>query len=166
MSYTSLIFFKDKKPFKEIAFKNAWGGAARIWDSLFDRYLKNPNIPYHCWLQDKGRDLWDLAIRLDIPLFERAVHAFTFDKFYVKQSNFKQFSKDLRLFLVKYPTKMKVCHLAKWADLIENSEEEAIGLYSTSVGENLWYEWDEEKEQKIPVSLDKGREVYDWLNNV
>ena len=35
MSYCAIIPFNDGKPCGDVKFPNAWGGAARIWDSLY-----------------------------------------------------------------------------------------------------------------------------------
>lgn len=163
MSYCAIISFKDGLPQKGIEFRNAWGGAARIWDALFERYLKNPNIPYHMWLTDKGNSLWPLAKRHDLPMFERAVHASTFDLAYVGKEHFSRFSNDLRAFAERYPAGNKVDHLIAWSDVIEHSDAEAVGFHGTSVAENPWCNYDDETDEMIPVSLAEGFEVYDWL---
>lgn len=171
MSYTELIVFKRGKMQKGPEFKNAWGGAARIWDALFKAYIPKRH-EYDTWLSciDDNR-LWDLAGRKDITEFERAVHAFTFDRFYVRRKNFARMANDLRSFVQKYPAGEGVDHLpsfAKWLD--ENSFPDAVGLYGTSVAENPWIRtktcphcgsYTDETET---VPLSEGTEVYEWLS--
>ncbi len=50
MSYCAIIPFKDGKPESRVEFRNAWGGAAYIWDCLFKKHLKDPAIPHDSWL--------------------------------------------------------------------------------------------------------------------
>ncbi len=166
MGYCEIIPFKDGNPQTGIEFHNPWRGAARVWDALFERYLKNPEIPYHSWLssysKDKGSDLWDLAKSERLQLFERACHAFTFDLAYVRRENFGRFVADLRAFDRQYPVDYP-SHLSAWAELLETLDAEAVGLYGTSVSRNPWYEYDEEKDETTPRVLADGFEIYDWL---
>src|SRR4051812_45045909 len=103
MSYTALIPFAGGKAQPGIDFKNAWGGAARIWDALFKAYVPKKG-EYDSWINNPdNRRLWDLASDENVQLFERAVHAFTFDLHYVRQEHFARLAEDLRLFVQKYP---------------------------------------------------------------
>ena len=172
MSYTTLIIFKDGKPNRGIEYRNAWGGAPRIWDALFNAYVPKKH-EYDTWVTSPNdRRLWDLAIREDLPMFERAVHAFTFDRFYVRSEHFGQLASDFRSFVARYPAGEYVDHLPAWAKwLEENSGVEAVGLYGTSVGENPWHRrktcphcgQDIDETESIPLS--EGIEVYDWLDH-
>lgn len=172
MSYCSLIYFRDGKPFAESEYRNAWGGAAKIWSDLFDAYLKRPSVPYDNWLtRCAGNDssLWDLAKRRDLPMFERSVHASTFDRAIIRREHFQQFVAHLRDFVSKYPAGDKVCHLLAWADAIESSDAEAVGFYGTSCSCNPWYRFDEENDESIPYDLTTGDqhfEVYDWIESL
>lgn len=163
MSYCQIIFFKDGIPNESLEFQNAWGGAARIWSSLFTRYLKDPYKEYDTWVTCKHDGLWKLARRSDLPLFERAVHASTFDLAYVRRCHFPKFSDHLREFVKTYPIVGSVDHLSAWADVIDKTEAEAIGFRATSVSENLWSKYDEDKDEETPVPLSKGFEVYEWI---
>lgn len=168
VSYTELLLFKGDKIYDRVRYSNSWGGAARIWTCLFDSYVQKQH-KYDCWMAGDQSRLWDLALRQDIPMFERAVHAFTFDRFFVKKENFSRFSKDLMSFCDKYACKRLgghgdgVNHLENWAETLSvNTEATAVGLYGTSCGENPWYISLEDKEEQIPLS--KGVEVYAWLD--
>ena len=170
MSYTELIIFEDGKANYAIEFSNAWGGSARIWTSLFDNYIPKVNS-YDSWLTVKDNRLWDLAKRSDLPLFERAVHAFTFDKFYVKRENLLRMANDLKLFVGKYPIEGRVDHLLAWAKCFEDNQNvEAIGLYGTSVSENLWHRYKEcphcgnTTDETEGTPLSEGKEVYEFLS--
>lgn len=176
MSYTALIPFKNCLPQGEIEFRNAWGGSARIWTSLFDAYIPKKH-EYDPWLSSSSngddRRLWDLAKREDLPLFERAVHVFTFDRFYVRKENFPRLAADLRLFAEKYPVAGLVDHLPAWAQWLEqNSEVEAVGLRGTSVSENPWWRsklcphCEQSIDETEAIPLAEGTEVYEWFENL
>lgn len=170
MSYTQLIPFVDGKAQPGIEFRNAWGGAARIWDALFKAYVPKKH-EYDSWVcSTDDRRLRDLAKRADLPKFERAVHVFTFDLFYVRNEHLRDLASDLRAFVQKYPVNGQVDHLpafAKWLE--EHGTVEAVGLYATSVGENLWHRaktcphCGNQTDEMEPVPLSDGTEVYDWL---
>lgn len=166
MGYCQIIPFTDGMPQAGIEFRNPWRGAPMVWETLYDKYLKNPQVSYDSWLtsyrKDEGRALWDLAKRDDLPRFERAVHAFTFDLAYIANEHFEQFATDLREFERRYPVEYPT-HLSAWANLIDSMENEAVGLYGTSVSENPWNKYDEEKDAMIATPLSDGFEVYDWL---
>lgn len=166
MSYCKLITFVDGKPKGGEEYRNAWGGAARIWNALFDRYVKDPAIPYHNWMSEKDQAaLWALAKRDDLPMAERAVHASTFDFAFVRREHFGRFADDLRSFCATYPAGQSVCHLQAWAALLESLPEnvEAIGFHGTSVAENPWWNYNEQTDESLPKPLSEGFEVYDWL---
>lgn len=164
MSSCELVQFRNRKAEDSIAFGNSWGGAARIWASLFDKYCKDPGKPYDSWLMDESGRLWKLATRDDLPEYERAVLVFTFDNCIVRHEHFRQLAEHLREFARQYHTK-GVCHLDAWADVLDNSDAEAIGLHATSVNSNPWFKWDEETDEAVPFDLDTGKynEVYDAI---
>lgn len=169
MSYCAIITFENGKPAKATEYRNAWGGAAYIWDCLFNKYLKDPKSEYDSWVLGRNRDkLWKLAGREDLPMWMRAVHAATFDRAVIAKEHLLRFAADLRAFVEHFGTGDRVCHLTSWARFCdEHADTEAIGFYHTSVGDNLWYEWDEEAEESTPYDLnamDRHFEVYYWLD--
>jgi hypothetical protein len=173
MSYCKLITFKNGKQDDGLGLecKNAWGGAAYIWDSLWERYARDPRKMYDSWLMAAGRPgpegkrLWDLWKRQDLPMCMRAVHLATFDYAIVKRENLQRFAADLREFVKAFPVGERVVHLPAWADFIEQHPEiEAIGFH---VSENLWDgPQDDEGECKNPYDMatgDKHFDVYDEI---
>jgi len=163
--------FKDGKADTQEEFRNAWGGSAFVWTCVYDEHLKDPHDKYDSWMACAGtgdRRLWDLASDARLQPFERAIHAFTFDRAMVRREHFAQLAQDLRDFHKRHLAKAagKVCHLPEWADLIEGCEAEAVALYGTSVSDNLWWDYDEEIDMEVPYDLnerDEHFEVYDWL---
>lgn len=157
MSRCKIILFEKGEIKDEIEFSNSWGGAARIWTSLFDAYLKDPNIPFHNWFFESEK-LWALAKNKSLPLFERIVHASTFDRAYINRKNLARFAVDLREFVEKYPVPERVDHLTDWAQIIEMADADAIGFHATTVSGNPW---DTEDDGVRPLS--EGFEVYEWI---
>lgn len=171
MSYCQIITFENGRPAKSVEYRNAWGGAAYIWDCLFNKYLKDPTNEYDTWALGRNLDrLWKLAEREDLLLFERAIHTATFDRAVIVREHLPRFAADLRQFVEHFGTGDRVCHLPTWARFCdEHADVEAIGFYHTSVSDNLWYEWNEEKEESEPYDLntmDKHFEVYHWLDSL
>jgi hypothetical protein len=152
MSYCEIITFRDGKPDQSQEFGNSWGGAAFIWDCLFNKYLKDPRKEYDSWLGNAGSSsssLWKLHEREGLPRFERAVHMATYDRAIVEKRDFPQFIKDLLDFADAYESG-RTSHLRSWAKFIqEHPDVQAVGFYMTSVSENLWYDWDEATETMI-----------------
>lgn len=176
MSACAIIGFKDGAAVAREECQNSWGGAARIWTALFDKYCKKPDIPYDSWLTrgmlgggEDTDELWKLAYNTDLPRFERAVLASTFDYATIRQENFYQFANDLLRFDKEYPLAEGVSnHLPYWGEYIVKHEHEAVGFHGTTVTECLWNVWDEETDDYIPYDLrtgDKHFEVYDFLND-
>lgn len=167
MSYCAIIPFKNGMPTAQIEFRNAWGGAARIWNSLFDKYLLDPNIRYHTWLCGDQSKLWALSKDDSLSLMERAVHASTFDLAFIRQSNFQRIAEDFLAFDAMLPSKSgSVNHLPSWAANISGLNADAIGFYGTSVAQNSWYKYDELLDESYVVSLSDGFEVYEWLDTL
>lgn len=165
MSYTALVVFNGDKV-EEIEFRNAWGGAARVWDAIFNRYVPKKH-EYDSWVcapMGDDRRLWDLYKRKDLAPFVRAVHMFTFDRFYISKVHFQRFAIDLTSFVEAFPVKgAQVDHLPAWADVFRKSDAVAIGLYGTSVGENVWCVYDGETGEYTQRPLSEGYEVYEQL---
>lgn len=166
MSYCEIIPFVAGKPDGGEEFRNAWGGAARIWESLYARYLKDPGKEYDCWINDKTGRLWKLAHNAEVPFSARAVLVSTFDWAIVRRENFSRFVRDLREFDEQFPAPDgTVNHLPGWASHIESLERdesvEAIGFLGTSVGESLFQEWDEEADAPIIYDLNERSEHFE-----
>lgn len=174
MSYCELISFKDGLPADSQEFGNSWGGAMFIWDSVFERYLKDPKIPYDNVLSplakhgsEREQAIWNCWKRPDISPAAKAVWLCTFDNVLVMPLDFNQFALDLREFVREFLIGERICHLPAWADFVDNhADAEAIGFHHTSVSENPWYGWDEATEESVPYNLATGTKhwsLYDRL---
>jgi len=167
MSYCEIIIFKDGVMADSIEFRNSWCGAARIWNALWDKYVKDPNIPYHSWINaQEQQKLWDLCQRKDLADFELSVHLSTMDHVYVSRKNFFRFAADLEQFDKTYPAEMAYNHLKSWASIIPNLDCEAIGFRGTSVSENPWNVYDEKTDSMIKYPLSEGWEVYEEIGKL
>lgn len=95
-------------------------------------------------LVDRATDgrLWKLWETEEFSESEKLVYLFTCDNALVAKEDFAKLAIALRDFAAKYPPK-GVCHLGAWADFLEASTAEAIGLHATTVTENPWFGWDE-----------------------
>jgi len=170
MSYCEIISFKDGVVGNSLECSNSWGGAARIWSVMFDRYMKDPAVPFDSWLSvlsspTRSKILWGLADRQDLPIFERVVYASTFDYAIVFSKDFKTFADYLDQFAKAHPAP-GACHLMAWNDFVLSCEGEAIGFYGTSVGENLWNPFDEEKDCHTPYDLNTGTKHFDVFERI
>lgn len=171
MSHTELVPFVNGLPTSGPEFSNSWGGASRIWESLFNKYIPKRH-EHDSWLLRQDNSLWDLIRDERLPIFERAVHGFTFNLFYVARNNLARFASDLREFVKNNPVgEHYVDHLSAWADWIDaNQGIDAVGLYGTSVGENLWFRYkapENEDDDNIreAVPLAEGTEVYEYVES-
>lgn len=163
MSSTRLIQFRNGIADDCMEYRNSWGGASRIWDSIWSKY-GTPKHEYDNWLTaaTDGR-LWKLWETEEFSESEKLVYLFTCDNALVAKEDFAKLAIALRDFAAKYPPK-GVCHLGAWADFLEASTAEAIGLHATTVTENPWFGWDEEKDESEPYDITKGDKHW-WIGD-
>lgn len=161
MSTCSIIVFRGGKADGEEEFKNSWGGSAAVWNALYNMYVKDHAKEYDSWMMGNIKGLWDLAKNKSLPMFERAVLFLTFDNATVAKENFAQIATHLREFSAKHSVAGNVNHLPAWADFIEICDCEAIGIHATSVNENPWFDWSEEKGEYVPYDMATGTKHYE-----
>jgi hypothetical protein len=151
MSYCEIIAFRDGIPAESKEFGNAHGGAAFVWDALYQRYLANPFDPFGHYLKD-AQKLWNLVRDPRLSLAERIVHASTFDRAIVRSDSFSEYARALREFEQHHHNPGLVCHLLGWAEFVEGcGDAEAIGFYQMSVSENLWFTYTDD--DVIPYNI-------------
>lgn len=157
LSTTSLIEFHGGKADIWHEFRNSWGGAARIWDSLFKAYVPK-KFAYDNWLiaaQD-GR-LWTLPRDERLDDNELLVYYLCCDNALVKSEFFAEMAAALRAFAERHPVAGQTCcHLSAWAEVFDRSDAEAIGLHATSVCEDPWRLWNEEDGEYEPYNIKSG----------
>lgn len=158
MSYAELVIFRGDEMSEAIEYGNSWGGSARIWDAIWDKYMRDHRNPYDGWLMningERGRQFWQLCNSERLSPHERTVFAFTFDYALICRDDFKAFADDLLQFDKDNPTEPeRVNHLPAWArkfaELLEDETVTYVGLHGTSVSENLWNIYDEETDAMV-----------------
>jgi hypothetical protein len=162
MSHTTIIHIV---PGESIEYgeelSNSSGGAAYVWNAIGNKY-----ISAFSWSNQSSFDrLWELWKNKTIPVHQRAVLMFTFDRAYVKKINYARMARHIRAFLADFPnTDGWVCYWEEIASILEGAESPAIGLYCTSVSDNPFHgRWNEEKEEYDPIDWARCYELYEVL---
>lgn len=169
MSCMTLKVVKDNKAEDLKEYQNSHGGAAFIWACVYDRYAKNPTIPYDNWMMGADK-LWPLWKDKRLPEYMRVVLGSTYDNVIVEFAKLKELSGYFRKFVEEFGKNGKVCHLLDWADQCEEISKnetlescQGICFYQMSVSEDPWvYEktfLDEDGEEDYectPYDLMKG----------
>jgi len=147
MSYTCIYAVRaDTGQAEEIQkYGNSWGGFARIWDAIYDYYLKDHSKPYDSWSslfnKDNSKRLWALYTDEKVPKWIRIVLTSTFDLAMVEREKLNIYADYLDKFVEEFPVD-GVCHLTEWAKecrkLYENEDYVGVCYYGTSCGENVW----------------------------
>jgi hypothetical protein len=167
MSYATIIRIPSAGEYEDLAeYSNAWGGAARIWTAISDKY----GIPWIC-ADPKSRKFWDLAADPRLSDVERIVFASTFDRMLWEREHAHDLARFFREFSGTFSSKGSD-HLAAWADLLEQHAGDdciGFGLIGTSVAGDVWmvpdgedyrrFNWDRDKEtgQHLMLFAEYGR---------
>ncbi len=159
MTTTSLVEFVNGVADAQYEFQNSWGGAARIWGSLFSKYIPKQH-EYDNWMQAaEDKRLWGICKDPRLSDAERIVYAFSMDNALVKKEDFAAMAKALREFVEQNPRE-GICHLEAFAKVFDESQGDAIGLHATSICENPWIEWSEELDESVPYDIAKGEKHF------
>lgn len=167
-SYAKMIRFRNNVPVDALEYKNSWGGAAVIWDVLYNKYLKDPNKECDSWFLtvSKGDNrLWELwySDNPAITRCERLTLLLTLDHAYVTKDNFASMASDLREFVKLHglDKKVGVQHLSHWANDLEKCDADAIAFWMTSTVDNPWSRWNQETQESEPVILGSSDKHFD-----
>lgn len=160
MSWMELkVINKDGDVLTAEEYKNAWGGAAFIWDALCKRYDVKDKYGYHSF--DAWNILWNKVRDKEINLrpFEHNVLYFTYDNALVRKEDMELLAKSLRLFDEEHKYQFRVNHCLAIADTIDKYTNDndvcGLGLYATSVGDDPWTEFNE-KDKYNYYNINKG----------
>jgi hypothetical protein len=164
---------KDTGQVEEVEeYRNSWGGFARIWDSIYDAYLKNPNDKFDGWMDFSGKNskkLWALWKDPKVPKWIRQILTSTFDYAIVERERLNEYANLLDKFVDNFPVPDQVDHLADWAKearkLAEDENCVGICFHGTSCGDNLWLDNHcmvtvEDFEKKFGFTPEKDGEDY------
>lgn len=167
---------KDGEVMTLTTYKNAFGGVPFIWEEIFNKYLKNPQIPYDSWMQDRGKRLWEAPKDENIPRWLRVILLATFDRAIIEYNKLPGIAALYRHFITIFPPKSGVCHLPEWASMCESvytqeTENTCSGVcfYGGSGSADLWEIHDNELETCRPYDLSKDEEhwfVYEEMNKI
>lgn len=163
MSYTTVYAVCFRTSVEEIAeLRNAWGSAPVVWDAMCQRYLGRES-----WRGD-DKPLWALARDPRVPECERAVHAMTFDRAYVKAADIPQAIEHVQEFLDRNPVSLeRENHWPKIIELMKGLGEGCgIAFHMTSVSaDDYWRgEWNEDIEDYDDPDWDKMLDVYEYIS--
>lgn len=162
MSHTTrLHIYPNDRIEEDEEFGNSWGSAPIVWDVLGKKYI---GINFMVFKADES--FWNLCKDTSIPMAHRAVFMMTFDTAYVTKKDYQIAAKDIRIFLKDFSAElenMRANHWPAFAEYYEsNPDVPAIAYYQTSVTENPFMLWNEEKEDYLPnwaVAYDLYKEL-------
>ncbi|MEE9568335.1 MAG: hypothetical protein V3W37_03025 [Candidatus Binatia bacterium] len=139
MSCITMLRVPSVGPMEEIAeFRNSWGCAMRIWNSLGRQYFGWETFPLAD--ADKTQRFWKLIGDPRLSRDERLVLGFTWDTAICEKAHAGELAKSLRAFETLHPAD-GVSHLPAIAvALDEHAQDDCIGFafIQTSVSSDVW----------------------------
>lgn len=169
MSYTEIVAFKNGKACDVKEIQNAWRGAMSVWMLMDESHLP----PYYAsWdpakkvsrasaMMDPNamKQVWELANNENVPIDERLVMGTTFDKALVKRENLTRLIEAFKNFDKTYPDKSSMLEQSEILEsFLEDEEIDVVGWNQTSVSENPWFTWNEDKEEYVPYDINTMEE--------
>lgn len=161
MSYCELLgFTSDNQMISIQEYRNAHGWAGYIWTALFDKYLKNPDIPYDNWMT-RSQDLWTLIKDPRLSTAEKITLWSTFDYSALKLQDIPTLIKAYNKFTTLFPNYQNfVCHIPSMIQNLQKTFDDPdnisiIAWYGMSVSQNLWETttYDEKLEDFVPYDF-------------
>lgn len=167
MSRTTVLKLNDVGDHEAMAvYANSWGGAPVAWTALADAYMPDGFSVLGAMASVKD-EFWAIWKNPLAQKYDRAVMMMTFDRVYIGKENFRRAAQDIRTFLSVHRVSVagRVNHWPAIADLLESgTDAEAIGFWHTSVSENPFEQWDDEREEYDPIPLSECWELYEALD--
>lgn len=164
MSYTTILCVtlgEGTEVLQEL--RNSWGSAPVIWDAMSQKYLSTKPFAYSMTIED----LWPMWRSSNVPEYQRAVLAMTYDRAYITKEHYARASENIAAWLEAFPQKAGTAnHWPAIRGIFGSDPEcEAIGFRMTSVTENLFDgPWNEEKEDYDPLDWSTAFDVYAELD--
>ena len=161
MSYMEMkVVQADGKVVEHKECGNSWGGSARIWTTIFNTYLKDPNVEYDNWMMNEGAKLWPAYKDEKIPEFARIALFSTFDGIVIEPDRLADFADILDKFVDAFPCS-GIDHLPAIATELRslaNGDTLGVCFYWNSVVDDPWKCWDDENpdEDCVPYDVNKG----------
>ena len=140
-------------------YRNSWGGAARIWNSLCIKLFNNESAWLSCLPNDN--QLWKSFSSDKLDQCEKICLGITFDNVMVKRENLMRVADALLKFNSIHSSEERVDHLLSWADdmrtLAKDDTYIAVCFHHTSVSTDIWVVFeDADNERQYDISKDKG----------
>lgn len=161
MSYCALVPFRNHVPeCDDVEFRNSHGGAAMIWCALCKRYNVRDEYGY------QGLGAWPILWKkvandeIKVEPWEQFALSFTYDYALTRREHLNDLADALDKFSEFHNVPKYVNHLpaiaARLRELAKDETVEAVGLYATSCGENMWFQWDAEADESKPYDMTTG----------
>lgn len=169
MSVTTVLGLVPGESVEELCeLLNSHGTHPVIWNALCQKYYQTKDLAYNGTVLDL---LWPRWQDASIPVFERALLLMTYDHAYVLKRNYARAAHDIQQWLEAHPPHSgRVNHWPALRDFYASDPPyEAIGLWGTSITENMFLDldaFDEESQEYLPVTKDVLYEVYELVDSV
>ncbi len=162
MSYTTIhTFGHDGRLRDECTFiQNAWRGGMALWLLLEKKYLPplNPLFPKSSRVfsldPEISDEFWHLIDDDRLSGDDRVALATTYDHVLVRRENLPRVIKAFR------SSEFEETSLPEQADALskiyEDEDVSAVGWQQTSVSDDMWCDWDDEKDEGIPYNWKEG----------
>jgi hypothetical protein len=144
-------------------YRNSHLGARTIWDSL-SRHIGWNGIAFGS-SEEEMKKFWSLWKLPTVPTFEKIVMLSTFDNVWVKKKNINKLVNAFKEY-INTLTDVST-HLPKYIEDIQAASDlNGLCWYISSIGEDPWFEWNEEDDQVGYdfKSGDKHWELFEYLN--
>lgn len=163
VSTTTVFLAYPDRVDKITSLGNSWGSGAFVWSALSEKYLGDGHI-WSC--NPAGAEkLWALVGDPKLSTCERIVLASTFDYAIVETAKFREAAEHWANFEGLHRKVNQVCHAGAISALLLKHYREGtpcVGMcfWLTSVAENPWCDWDEEKDEPVPFSLETYKHFF------
>ncbi len=154
-----MFIFERDGALEEIAeFRNAHGFCPAIWTPICRKHLGNE----YEWLTGKPERLWPLYKDERMPLHWRVALACSYDHAIISESSRRLVADCLRKFYSETWVSGYANHLSAIADKLDALPLDCIGacFHGTSVSENPWNLYDEDKDAMVPYDLTDNKHFF------
>jgi len=165
MSYTVLYGLDSKKELEELGeYTNSHLAAPTIWNVLA-RHIGRDRLSYGMD-ESEMKAFWAVWKLPVVPVFEKIVMLSTYDNAYVSKENIPKLLDAYKEFIKTFPDVNT--HIPSYIADIEKADNlNGLCWWTSSIGEDPWFEWDDEDEevQYDFNSGDKHWELFEYLES-
>lgn len=147
MSRTTLVGLRESgQHVYPLELGNSWGSAPLVWNALAIKYLGTEDHRYF----ERIEDIAPALNEADAPWHHCILYGLTCHRCFVARGDHGRVADAIDRFLVDFPVpRDRVNHWPAIAAFLRENEEEAVGIWSTSVDCSPYEEWDEDKEEPV-----------------